>query len=98
MLQGVFPAEMKTALQLVKPTIKKKNANPDILKNYRPVSNLAVTSKLIEKIVLEQLNNHIHLNSLHCPVQSGCRAYHSCKTLMVRMADDIGRKCRRTTL
>ena len=42
MLQGVFPAEMKTAL--VKPTIKKKNADPDILKNYRPVSNLAVMS------------------------------------------------------
>ena len=87
MLQGVFPAEMKTAL--VKPTIKKKNADPDILKNYRPVSNLAVMSKLIEKIVLEQLNNHLHLNSLHCPVQSGYRANHSCETLMVRMADDI---------
>jgi exonuclease III len=87
MIQGEFPSEMKNAV--VKPTIKKKSADPDILKNYRPVSNLAVISKLIEKIVLEQLNHHLQANNLHCPVQSGYRSNHSCETLMVKMTDDI---------
>ena len=87
MMQGVFPGVMKNAV--VKPTIKKKNADPDILKNYRPVSNLSVLSKLTEKIVLDQLNQHLQSNKLHCPVQSGYRPNHSCETLMVRMTDDI---------
>ena len=44
MIRGVFPDEMKKAV--IKPVIKKKTADPDILKNYRPVSNLSVISKL----------------------------------------------------
>ena len=87
MTLGIFPDDMKKAV--VKPTIKKKTADPDILKNYRPVSNLSVISKLTEKIVLEQLNDHLQANSLHCPVQSGYRPNHSCETLMIRMTDDV---------
>ena len=82
-----FPSEMKRAV--IKPTIKKTNADADCLKNYRPVSNLPVVSKLIEKIVLDQLNDHLSSNELHCPVQSGYRPNHSCETLLVRMTDDI---------
>ncbi len=87
LMQGEFPNEMKTAI--VKPTLKKKDADPDCLKNYRPVSNLPVLSKLLERIVLDQLNHHLQENTLHCPVQSGYRPNHSCETLLVRMMDDI---------
>ena len=82
-----FPSNLKRAV--VKPTIKKTNADAECLKNYRPVSNLPVISKLIEKIVLDQLNQHLKINELHCPVQSGYRPNHSCETLLVRMTDDI---------
>ena len=86
-IQAKFPADMKKAV--VKPTLKKSNADTDCLKNYRPVSNLPVTSKLIERIVLDQLNDHLNLNDLHCPVQSGYRPNHSCETLLIRLTDDI---------
>ena len=85
--QGDFPAEMKNAV--VKPTLKKDDADPDNLKNYRPVSNLPAISKLLERVILDQLNKHLAENNLHCPVQSGYRPNHSCETLLVRMTDDI---------
>ena len=86
---GSFPSQMKKAV--VKPTLKKENADVDSLSNYRPVSNLSAISKLLERIVLNQLNDHLDTNNLHCPVQSGYRPQHSCETLLVRMTDDINK-------
>ena len=82
-----FPDEMKKAV--IQPTLKKEGADKDCLKNYRPVSNLPVISKLLEKAALEQLNYYLDVNDLHCSVQSGYRPHHSCETLLVRMSDDI---------
>jgi len=50
---GSFPKYMKTAL--VKPLIKKSSFDPDDYKNYRPVSNLGFVSKVVERIVANQL-------------------------------------------
>ena len=87
---GQFPTDMKTAI--VKPTLKNESFDPDCLKNYRPVSNLPAISKLLERVVLNQLNMYLGDNDLHCPVQSGYRPNHSCETLLVRMSDDILRE------
>lgn len=84
---GVFPGTMKTAV--VKPTLKKTNADPDTLSNYRPVSNLSTMSKLLERVVLQQLNSHLEDNELFCSAQSGYRKNHSCETLLIRMSDDL---------
>ena len=87
---GVFPDEMKKAV--IKPTIKKAGADPDVMKNFRPVSNLSAISKLVERVALNQWNAHLTLNDLYCPVQSGYRPLHSCETLLLKMFDDISKK------
>ena len=59
--QGAFCEEWKEAL--VKPLIKKKLLGTQN-NNYRPVSNLSFISKIIEKVTLEQFNQHCQENSL----------------------------------
>ena len=54
-----MPGELKEAL--VKPLVKKANLEV-IDKNYRPVSNLSFLSKLIKRVVAEQLVDHVENN------------------------------------
>ena len=66
---GVFPEVFKTAL--VTPLLKKKKyLDQNELKNYCPVSNLSFVSKIIEKLVLSQLSDHLSANSLYNRFQS----------------------------
>ena len=57
---AAFPKELKRAF--LTPLIKKIILDAEILKNYRPVSNLSFLSKLIERIVCVQLVNHLDKN------------------------------------
>ena len=41
----------------------------DVLKNYRPVSNLLFLEKIIERVVSMRLNKHMEENNLHSPYQ-----------------------------
>ena len=84
---SINPSVLKKAV--IKPTLKKASLDPDMLKNYRPVSNLSVISKLLEKVVFDQLSCHLENEHLHSEMQSGYRAHHSCETLMIKMMDDI---------
>ena len=47
---------MKSAI--VTPLLKKSTLDPDILKNYRPVSNLSYISKLLERVVAGRLTDY----------------------------------------
>ena len=85
--EGVFPETMKHAI--VKPALKKHNADPDSLKNYRPISNLSFVSKILERVVLNQFNDYLEEHALFCSEQSGYRPHHSCETLLIRMNEDI---------
>ena len=85
--QAAFPSQLKSAL--IKPNLKDESSDHDILSNYRPVSNIPIISKILERAILSQLNHFIESKSLHCPVQSGYRANHSCETLMVSLMDEV---------
>lgn len=84
---GSFPSAFKTAI--VRPLLKKHNLDPNNLSNYRPVSNLSFISKLLEKVALKQLNNHLSTNNLLHPFQSAYRANHSTETALVKILNDL---------
>ena len=54
---GLVPNELKIAV--IKPLLKQNGLDSNVLKNYRPVSNLPFVSKVIEKVVLDQLQTHL---------------------------------------
>jgi len=84
---GTFPTSYKQAL--VAPLLKKPTLDQEVLKNFRPVSNLAFLSKVLEKAVASQLERHLMLNNLHEPYQSAYRKGHSTETALVRVQNDI---------
>jgi hypothetical protein len=86
---GTFPSCFKQAL--VTPLLKKSSLDPEVNKNYRPVSNLSFLSKVTEKVVAEQLNSHLTSNGLHEPFQSAYRQAHSTETALLKVHDDVTR-------
>ena len=84
---GTFPSPLKTAI--VNPNVKDYSADRDSVENYRPVSNLSFSSKLIEKAVSFQLDEHLQKYNLYGNNQSGYRKFHSCETSNINMYDNI---------
>ena len=83
---GIFPSELKSAI--VRPLLKKPSLDCEILKNYRPVSNLLFLSKVIEKVVASRLVDHMTENNLMDPMQSAYRKGHSTETALLRLHND----------
>lgn len=84
---STVPTDMKHAQ--VRPLLKKPGLDADNLKNYRPVSNLTFTSKLVEKVVASRLDQHFDLNNLNCQRQSAYRKCHSTETALLKVTGDI---------
>ena len=59
------------------------------LGNYRPISNLKVISKYIEKVVASRHQDYLKSNELNESLQSAYKRFHSCETALVRMQIDI---------
>lgn len=85
--KGVFPASMKAAI--VKPLIKNHGLDCNILKNYRPVSNVSFLSKIIERAVSLRLNSYLAEHNLNESLQSAYKCHHSTETALVRVKNDI---------
>ena len=83
---GIVPQAYKEAV--VSPIIKKSNLEPT-LANFRPVSNLPFISKIIEKVVSDQINAFTDLHSLDEPLQSAFKKGHSTETALVKVQNDI---------
>ena len=84
---GVFPNNLKRAL--VTPRLKKPGLDISVLGNYRPVSNIPFLSKVIERVVAQQLNIHLTRNGLHDDLQSAYKTGTSTETAILRIKTDI---------
>ena len=74
---------------IVKPLLKKNNLDPNVLENYRPISNLPFLYKILEKVIFHQLSDHLASNNLLTPHQSAYRSRHSTETAILRILTDI---------
>ena len=83
---GDFSTKWKTAL--VRPLIKKVGLQL-IKPNFRPVSNLAFISKIVEWAMLLQLSQHCQDFNLQPDYQSAYRPDYSCETAVLRISNDI---------
>jgi hypothetical protein len=69
--------------------LKNSTLNVNELKSYRPVSNLPYASKLIEKVVSYQLDEHCAANKINMYYQSAYKKCHSTETALTRVQNDI---------
>ena len=58
-------------------------------KSYRPISNLSVLSKLLERLVAQQLIDCLRGAGLLPDLQSAYRAFHSTETAVLKVMSDI---------
>ena len=68
LVTGCFPSEFKHAI--VRPLLEKSGLHANDLKNYKPVSNLPLLSKLLERVVQRRLQAFLDNNELKCQVSS----------------------------
>ena len=84
---AVVPSLFKIAV--IKPLLKKPSLDPNVCKNFRPVSNLPYISKLAERVVADQLTSHLEHHNLLDKFQSAYRPRHSCETALLRLLNDL---------
>ena len=69
------------------PLLKSSGSDPLMPKSYRPVALLPILSKLLEKVVFNQLVLYLEQNGLIHPNLHGSRAGHSTATALSQMYD-----------
>ena len=85
--QGTCPNFFKQAH--VTPILKKSSLDKEVLKNYRPVSNLNFISKILERVVAAQLQTHLDEAGLMTAFQSAYRKHHSTESALLNIHNDI---------
>lgn len=79
-----IPLEWKSANVTPVP----KNGDEMQMENYRPISVLPVISKVMERIVFNQLYDFLQQHSLLSQHQSGFRPNHSTQDVLIKTVDD----------
>jgi len=74
---------------IIIPVVKKSGLDPEEPQNYRPISNLAFVSKVIEQIEANQLKAHLADNDLMPSVQYAYCQGHSTETAVLKVISDI---------
>jgi hypothetical protein len=84
---GCVPQPFKEAF--ITPLLKKPDLDAADVKSYRPISNLSVVSKLLERLVAKQLVSYLSANGLLPRFQSAYRSGHSTETAVTKVLSDI---------
>ena len=87
LISGVFPSDFKNSLVI--PLIKKLSLDCNSLKNYRPVSNLSFISKILEKLVFNQIVSYLKEHKLIDQFQSAYKTAHSTETALLKVINDL---------
>ena len=82
---GVYPIYWK--LPHVIPFFK--SGDPDNVGNYRPISLLPILSKILEKVVTNQLMSYLECNDLLSHTQHGFRPNLSTETALMKLTENI---------
>jgi len=85
--QGSVPSSFKSGY--VTPLLKKADLDTADVKSYRPITNLSVISKVLERLVARQLVTYLTENSLLPDLQSAYRVHHSTETAPLKVTGDI---------
>ena len=85
---GSFPRQLKTAV--VKPLLKRPSLDKNNLQNYRPVSNLAYIGKVMEKVAVRRLVDHLEMHGLEEKLQSAYRHNHCTETALMKIHNEVG--------
>ena len=84
LIDCVYPNQFKTAKVI--PLFK--SGNKDDPSNFRPISILPSVSKILERLVCNQLKSYMKENNVLCDEQSGFRQNHSTVTSLLKVTDD----------
>lgn len=83
--ESVFPSKWKKSLVLA----LNKVPSPSTMSDMRPIALLSFLSKLLERLIHQQLLNYVETCSLIDPFQTGYRTGHSTQTTLLKLTDDI---------
>jgi hypothetical protein len=84
---GVVSPTLKHAL--ITPALKKPSLDRNQFNNYRPISNLPFTAKLMERVVSNRLEEHCEENGIKGYFQSAYKRHHSTETALLRVQNDL---------
>ncbi len=84
---GVVPANFKHAV--VKPLIKKPILDTSVLSNFRPISQLQFFSKILEKVVLLQLQSFLDTHGILEVFQTDFKVLHSTESALLKVFNNL---------
>ena len=88
MTTGIFPDAFKKSK--ITPIFKKGESS--LLINYRPISLLPTISKIFERIIHNQMYDHLNNNNLLAEQQYGFRRLHSTEYAAVNLIDHVSKQ------
>lgn len=87
---GIYLAVWKTACRRL--ILEKTNLDAMEVKNYRPISRLPITAKILERTVNHELMQYLDTNNLLDSSQHGFQSCHSTETALIMATEEIRRQ------
>jgi hypothetical protein len=85
MQMSYFPSAWKKAILCLVPKVR----NPLSVKDFRPISMLCTLSKVLEKVVHDQILAYLNSHNIFDPFQSGYRKLYSTATALLKITEDL---------